>query len=76
MISGQGWVGSGQVVRLGWVESGGPVGSVGRLVRWSGGQGRLGQVRLLGGWVWFGQMVGLVFIILSFKFHKNMTCFS
>ena len=48
-------------------------------VGWSGRVGLGGQVG--SGWVGsgqvrLGQVVGLVFISLSFKFHKNPTCLS
>ena len=60
LVGWSGWVGLGWVRLGGWVRSGGRVGS---------GRDGSGQVRL-------GQVVGLVFISLSFKFHKNPTCLS
>ena len=66
-------VGSGQVVGLGWAWWSCRVGSgrvgLGRVV----GSRRVGW---LGGWVRLGQVVGLVLISLSFKFHKYPTCLS
>ena len=66
-------VGSGQVVGLGWAWWLCWVGS-GRVgLGWVVGSHR---VRWLGGWVRLGQVVGLVLISLSFKFHKYPTCLS